>query len=122
MQEVKNLNSPKVTSYKVLTSLTSFPCVHNKLVDLVGHSFLKTLAIDLDFAGVANFCLTNIDLEGGVGDMFAIAEDIDQMLTSLVWGECDAWRGRGWGWSWREGKRNICENLWLEIVSYPLIK
>ena len=87
----RGVRTPRAPLGSASAPLTGFTCIHGEAVVLAGHSLLQTLAVNLDLLGVTQFILSNLDLEGTVGDVFAIAEHIDKVLTNFVWGERDTY-------------------------------
>lgn len=81
---------------------TSIPCVNNEAGVIEGGSLVETIAMRSDLASITNLRLDNHDGDGTVGDVVAVLQDADLMLTHLLRNEGDAcvekeerWRDKG---------------------------
>jgi hypothetical protein len=70
--------------------LTGSLSVDNKLILLSGHTLMEALASHLDLGSISKFTFAHVDFEWTVWYVFAIPEDVDEMLTSLSGGKRDS--------------------------------
>ena len=68
-------------------NITSIFGVNEELVEFVGHAMRQSFAIDFHSAGVANFRLTDIDLERRVGYVLTMSVHVHQVVTDFTGSE-----------------------------------
>lgn len=78
--------------------LTGLPRVHDEAGVVEGRPLDQAVAMSFDLTGITDLRLNHHDGDGTVGDVAAVLQNADPMLTHLAGDEGDTWEGeRGGG-------------------------
>lgn len=77
--------------------LTGLPCVHDETGVVEGRPLDQAVAVSFDLAGITDLRLNHHDGDGTIGDVAAVLQDADAMLTHLAGDEGDTWEEEGGG-------------------------